>query len=148
VRKAWKTNPMVSRLSTALRNRCAIPTFPQGRLFLPLKTEERHQRGKVLDASQPPVDHGGNARTVLAGKDSLRRADARPCLLRSVPADLDSRWAAPAGTALGLWVLPVVDKKNVDSAGLLMGVVDDSIEVGIGYFPCQLDGRVQSQSGW
>jgi hypothetical protein len=46
----------------------------------------------------PPVDRKGDARTVLAGKDSLRRADARPFLLRSVPADFDLRRAAPAGT--------------------------------------------------
>ena len=81
-----------------------------------------HQREAV--PAPPPVDRDGNARTVLAGKDSLRRADARPCLLRSVPADLDSRRAAPAGTALGLWLLSVVDKKNVDSVGLLMEVAD------------------------
>jgi hypothetical protein len=62
---------------------------------------------------------------VLAGKDSLRRADARPCPLRSVPADFDVRRAAPAGTSLLLWLLSVVDKKNVDSAGLLMEVADD-----------------------
>ena len=63
---------------------------------------------------------------MLAGEDSLRRADARPCLLRSVPADFDLRRAAPAGTALGLWLLSVVDKKNVDSAGLLMEVARES----------------------
>ncbi len=33
-----------------------------------------------------------------------------------------SRRAAPAGTSSGLWLLSVVDKKNVDSAGLLMEV--------------------------
>src|ERR1700719_2041973 len=75
---------------------------------------------RKLFSAPPPVDCGGSARTVLAGKDSLRRADARPCLLRSVPADSDLRRAAPAGTSLGLWLLSVVDKKNVDSAGLLM----------------------------
>jgi hypothetical protein len=39
-----------------------------------------------------------NARTVLAGKGSLRRARARPCPLRSGSGDSDLRQAAPAGT--------------------------------------------------
>ena len=82
-----------------------------------------HQRKAV--PAPPPADRSGDARTVLAGKDPLRRADARPCLLRSVPADFDLRRAAPAGTSLGLWLLSVVDKKNVDSAGLLMEVTRD-----------------------
>jgi hypothetical protein len=64
-----------------------------------------HQREAV--PAPPPVDRSGDARTVLAGKDSLRRADARPCLLRSVPADFDLRRAAPAGTSRTL----VLDKK-------------------------------------
>jgi len=82
-----------------------------------------HQREAA--PAPPPADSGGDTRTVLAGKDSLRRADARPCLLRSVPADFDLRRAAPAGTSLGLRLLSVVDKKTVDSAGLLMEVADD-----------------------
>ena len=81
-----------------------------------------HQREAV--PAPPPVERGGNARTVLAGKDSLRRVDARPCLLRSVPADFDLRRAALAGTSLGLRLSSVVDQKNVDSAGLLMEVAD------------------------
>ena len=82
-----------------------------------------HQREAV--PAPPPVERGGDAGTVLAGKDSLRRAVARPCLLRSVPAEFDLRRAAPAGTSLGLWLLSVVDKKNVDSPGLLMEVARD-----------------------
>ena len=69
-----------------------------------------HQREAV--PAPPPVDRNGDARTVLAGKESLRRADARPCLLRSVPADFDLRRAAPAGTSLGLWLSSVVDQKK------------------------------------
>ena len=62
---------------------------------------------------------------MLAGKDSLRHADARLCLLRSVPADFDLRRAAPAGTSLGPQLLSGADKKTVDSAGLLMEVARD-----------------------
>jgi Transposase IS116/IS110/IS902 family len=39
----------------------------------------------------------GGKRAKKKAKDSLRRAEARPCLLRSVPADLDLRRAAPTG---------------------------------------------------
>jgi hypothetical protein len=83
-----------------------------------------HQREAV--PAPPPADRSGDARTVLAGKDSLRRADARPCLLRSVPADFDLRRAAPAGTSLGLALIKWSTKKNVDSAGLLMEVADNA----------------------
>jgi hypothetical protein len=70
-----------------------------------------HQREAA--PAPPPVGPGGNARTVLAGKDSFHRADARPCLLCSVPADFDSQRAAPAGTSLRLW-RPFREEKYLD----------------------------------
>jgi len=83
---------------------------------------------RKLFPGPPPVDCGGSARTVLAGKDSLRRADARPCLLRSVPADFNLRRAAPAGNISPTLALIVVHQKDVDSAGLLMEVADNTDE--------------------
>jgi hypothetical protein len=44
---------------------------------------------------------GSGSRTVLAGKGSLRRADARPCLLRAVRPVRISRRAAPTETRIG-----------------------------------------------
>ena len=80
---------------------------------------------RKLFSAPPPVDCGGSARTVLAGKDSLRRADARPCLLRSVPADFDLRRAGPAGNISPTLTPIAVHQKDVDSAGLLMEVADN-----------------------
>jgi hypothetical protein len=45
----------------------------------------------------PPVEGGGRARTVLAGKGSLRRAVARPWLLRAVPAGLRTATGGSGG---------------------------------------------------
>ena len=80
--------------------------------------------GKLFPLHRPST-RGGDARTVLAGKDSPRRAAARPCLLRSVPPDFDLRRAAPAGTSLGLWRSSSVEQRNVHSGGLLMEVADN-----------------------
>src|SRR5258706_11932292 len=68
---------------------------------------------------------GVNARTVLAGKGSLRRAGARPCPLRSGSGDSDLRRAAPAGTAPTLHIQwpraqPITVKKLLKPDHLLM----------------------------
>src|SRR5262250_1091041 len=78
-----------------------------------------HQREAV--PAPPPVDRSGDARTVLAGKDSLRRANARPCLLGSVPAisTCDGRLRREHLSDSG------ARQKTVDSAGLLMEVARD-----------------------
>ncbi len=57
-----------------------------------------HQRETV--PAPPPVEGCGDARMVLAGKGSLRRTAARPCLLRSVPADLDYATGGSGGNLL------------------------------------------------
>jgi len=73
---------------------------------------------------------GVNARTVLAGKGSLRRAGARPCPLRSGSGDSDLRRAAPPGTAPTLHIQwrraqQTTMKKLLTRVGLLMEVLPE-----------------------
>ena len=57
-----------------------------------------HQRESPVFPLRRPSRLAANATTVLAGKGPLRRAVARPCLLRAVLATREARRAAPAGT--------------------------------------------------
>ena len=57
-----------------------------------------HQRESPVFPLRRPSRVVESARTVLAGKGSLRRAVARPCPLRAVLASQPLRRAAPAGT--------------------------------------------------
>src|SRR5438093_8336596 len=84
-----------------------------------VKKLRAHQQERV--PAPPPVDGRGNARTVLAGKGSLRRAHARPCLLCSVLGYWDQRRAAPAGTRCQSGRR----KKQLTLVGLLMEVLPE-----------------------
>jgi hypothetical protein len=61
-----------------------------------MRSSELTNGNRAVPAA-PPVEGSGNARTVLARKGSLRRAEERPCLLRSIPAGLIMRHSGSSG---------------------------------------------------